>query len=185
MRSDTFLAIAGQSLSRRGSRWSDWYASGNHCVKKLAGVSMRRFRFVAITLLALTPYAVAGTTDQETQYVCAFQAKVQMVSVSAVSPTSITRRDPKRFTFIDSGRGSGSYINLEFGTKLPAIVLRNAGYTVFIEDLSGIADNHFVVTIFNGTRDSGKYRAVMSLHSDVPIEFYNPSQAIGECTETI
>lgn len=145
---------------------------------------MHRFRFVAITLLALTPYAVASAADQETQYVCSFQAKVQMVSVSVASPTSVIKRDKKRFTFIDSGSRSGSYINLDFGTKSPAIVIRNFGYVVFLEDLKG-GDNHFVVTIFDKSREGESHRAVMSLHSDVAAEYYNPYQSIGQCTKML
>ena len=134
---------------------------------------MRYLRFVAITLLAFAPYAMASATDQETQYICTFQAKVQMVSASVASPTSITKREKKRFTFIDSGSRSGSYINLDMGTKSPAIVLRNFGYVVFLEDLKG-GDNHFVVTIFDKSREGDSHRAVMSLHSDVAAEYYNP-----------
>jgi hypothetical protein len=146
---------------------------------------MRRFRFVVNTLLAFAPYAVASASDQETQYTCAFQAKVQMVSVSVASPTSVTKRDKKRFTFIDSGSTRGSYINLDFGTKLPAIVVRNDGYTIFLEDLGGVADNHFVVTIFEKSREGRSHRAVMSFHSDVAAEFYNPYQSVGECTKML
>ena len=146
---------------------------------------MRRFRFLAISLLAFSPYAMAGETDQETQYICTFQAKVQMVSVSVASPTSFTKPYKQRFTFIDSGSASGSYINLGIGTKSPAIVIRNLGYTVFLEDLGGVADNHFVVTIFDKSREGGSHRAVMSLHSDVAADFYSPYQSVGECTKML
>jgi hypothetical protein len=108
-----------------------------------------------------------------------------MKSVSVSSPTSETKPEKSRFTFIDLGVERGAYINLDFGVKLPVIVARNAGYTVFTEDLGGVADNHFVVTIFKRHDQNSRYRAVMSLHSDVDLEFYNPYQSIGECQKTI
>jgi hypothetical protein len=146
---------------------------------------MHRFRFLAITLLTFVPFAMARATDQDTQYICTFQAKVQMVSLSVASPTSVTKPDKKRFTFIDSGNASGSYINLDIGTKSPAIVVRNRGYTVFLEDLGGVADNHFIVTIFENSRENRSHRAIMSLHSDVAVEFYNPYQSVGECIKIL
>jgi hypothetical protein len=136
-------------------------------------------------LLSVPSLAHGRETPSEIQYVCSFEARVQMKSVSVSSPTSEVKLEKSRFTLIDLGLERGAYINLEFGVKLPVIVTRNAGYTIFTEDLGGVADNHFVVTIFKRLDQNSRYRAVMSLHWDVGSAFYNPYQSIGECQKTI
>jgi len=147
---------------------------------------MRRFRLVAITLLALTPYAVASAADQETQYVCSFQAKVEMTNVSPSSPRIKITDDKGRYTFFDNGTKNGAYISLSLGVKRPAVVVHTKGYVAFIEDLSGYPagapSNHFVMTIFTSERYGLRYRAVMSVHSAGNSDLIYPSQAIGECT---
>lgn len=146
---------------------------------------MRRYRFVAVTLLALTPYATASAADQETQYVCSFQAKVQMTNFSPSSPRTEIKENKGRYTFFDNGTANGAYISLSFGVKRPAIVVHTKGYVVFTEDLSGYAagapSNHFVMTIFTSKRYGPRYPAVISVHSAGDSDLIYPSQAIGEC----
>jgi len=147
---------------------------------------MYRFRFVAITLLALTPYAVASAADRETQYVCIFQAKVQMTNFSPSSPRTEIQDAKGKYTFFDNGTTNGAYISLSLGVKRPAVVIHTKGYVAFTEDLSGYTpgapSNHFVMTIFTSERYGPRYRAVMSVHSAGDSDLIYPSQAIGECT---
>jgi len=147
---------------------------------------MKSLLIPAISLLALVASARISATDQETQYVCSFQAKVQMTNFSPSTPRTELKEDKGRYTFVDNGTANGAYISLSFGVKRPAVVVRTKGYVVFTEDLSGYTagapSNHFVMTIFTSERYGPRYRAVMSVHSAGDSDLIYPSQAIGECT---
>jgi len=143
---------------------------------------MKLLKLLTIFLLALAASRITHASDQETQYVCYFQSKIQMTNISPSSPSAEKKEDKGRYTFIDNGTNRGAYISLSLGVKRPTIVIRNNGFIVFVEDLGGSPTNHFVVTIFTSERYGGRYLAVMSFHSVSGAEFFHPSQAIGECT---
>lgn len=142
---------------------------------------MKLLKLSTIFLLALTASPITHASDQETQYVCSFQSKIQMTNISPSSPSAETKEDKGRYTFFDNGTNRGAYISLSFGVKRPAIVIRNNGFIVFVEDLGGSPTNHFVMTVFTSERYEAQYLAVMSFHSVSKAEFFRPSQAIGEC----
>lgn len=139
-------------------------------------------RLVLVLAFLLCGLAHAGGE----QFTCTFGSEVKISSLDPAKPLpKVISGKPQRFTFmIDSYKPlTGSYINLDHGTKIPIFVMNDSGGYVFVEWNN--SDNHFVVSIFSRkSLPQGGFPAVLSFHAEKTSgadDFYAQSIVAGRC----
>lgn len=136
------------------------------------------------SVLAFFAFTSASVNAAEIQIVCNFMSSIKVTSLSITTPESQVEKINTRYTFLVSQDGNASYINLDFGEKIPLTAIVDKNQTVFIERANG--DNLFVVTVFNSQNIDTKYPAIRSFlawKEDSPSLYY-PSMEFGSCTKS-
>lgn len=119
------------------------------------------------------------------QYICNFGSVVKISSENIKNPKPLVdNKDLGKFTFLIESLSplKVSYINLNYGLKLPVHSVSNGKSLVLIE--SNTSDNHFIVNIFTSKRLGDGYLAVMSFNNGSITDsndFYAQSIRVGRC----